>query len=297
MLDYQGIAALAAVVETQSFQSAANKLFITQSAVTQRIKTLEHYYGEPLLIRTQPYRPTQLGLSLLGHFKRVQLLESALQTTLKDKTTFPHISISISRDSLETWFPRVLDHLKKIMPMTLEIIADDQELTLQYLQKGLVSACASTSKKSLTGCKAEFIGYFDYVLVATPTFIKKYFRNHHISKKDLLSAPTLLFDQNDKLFHDYLRNYFHIENVNLENFHVIPSVAGFKKFAVEGYAYGLIPYIDIAEELKQKRLINLFPDKIWHMPVYWHSFEVETAAYRLFNDLVLKIGQKILSQT
>ncbi len=52
MLDYQAIAALAAVIKTQGFQTAAERLFITQSTVSQRIKALEQYYGEPVLIRT-----------------------------------------------------------------------------------------------------------------------------------------------------------------------------------------------------------------------------------------------------
>lgn len=64
MLDYRALAALQAVIETQGFETAANKLFITQSAVSQRIKALENHYGEPLLIRTIPYQPTAFGESL-----------------------------------------------------------------------------------------------------------------------------------------------------------------------------------------------------------------------------------------
>jgi LysR family transcriptional regulator (chromosome initiation inhibitor) len=296
MIDYQAIAALAAVIETQAFQSAAGLLFITQSAVSQRIKALEQYYGEPVLIRTLPYRPTELGLTLLGHYKRVSMLEDVLKTTLKQEAAALRLSISVSRDSLETWFTSVIRQLADIMPVTIEIIADDQDRTLQYLQKGLVSACASTNSKALSGCKAELLGYFDYALVASPSFKKKYFKSADISKKELLTAPTLLFDQHDKLHQDYLKHYFKMEDVNLNHCHVVPSVAGFKQFALDGYAYVLIPCIDIVNELKQKKLVNLFPDKMWKMPVYWHSFEIETEAYRKFNELVLRVGRKILRQ-
>lgn len=296
MLDYQAIAALAAVIETQGFQSAASRLFITQSAVSQRIKHLEQYYGEPVMVRTLPYRPTELGLTLLGHFKRVSLLEDALQVSLTAEAAAPRISISISRDSMETWFTTVIKQLHEIMPMTIEMIADDQDRTLQYLQKGLVSACASTSSKAISGCKAEFIGYFDYALVATPQFKKQYFKSGEVTKKELLTAPTLLFDQNDKLHHAYLKKFFNMEDVNLNHCHVVPSVAGFKQFALSGYAYVLIPCIDISDELKQKKLVNLCPDKVWQMPVYWHSFEIETSAYQAFNQLVLTVARKLLRQ-
>lgn len=294
MLDYQAISALAAVIETQGFQTAADRLCLTQSAVSQRIKSLEQYYGEPVLVRALPYRPTQLGLALMGHYKRVAILEDALHTNLALTTKAARISISISRDSLETWFRSVVDKLQQMMPLTIDIIADDQDRTLQYLQKGLVSACASTVKKSISGCKSEFVGYFDYVLVASPAFKKKYFPHTTISKKELLSAPTALFDQNDRLHADYLKHYFAITDVNLEHCHVVPSVAGFKQFTLRGYAYALIPLIDIQHELKTRQLINLFPKKVWKMPVYWHSFEIETKTYKRFNELVLQTGRSIL---
>ncbi len=296
MLDYQGILALATVIEMQGFQSAANRLCITQSAVSQRIKSLEHYYGEPVLIRTLPYRPTQLGLTLLGHYKRVTLLEDALVANLTKAASVPRISISISRDSLETWFVTVMEQFKKLMPMTVEIIADDQEHTLDYLQKGLVSACASTSGKQLTGCKAEFLGYCDYVMVASPEFYKQYFVNKSTVKHNLLTAPTTIFDQNDKLHLEYLQYYFNIPSIDLSRCHVVPSVAGFKQFVMNGYAYSLIPHLDIQSELKQKKLINIFPDKVWAMPVYWHTWEIETQAYQSFNDLVVRLGRKLLRQ-
>ncbi|HEX2549231.1 MAG TPA: LysR family transcriptional regulator, partial [Gammaproteobacteria bacterium] len=166
MLDYQAIAALAAVIETQSFNRAAEKLFITQSAVSQRIKSLENHYGEPVLVRTMPYRATQLGATLVGHYKRILILEDSFDENLFLKSKQSNISIAISRDSLETWFLKVIDALKTIPHIQLEIIADDQDYTLDYLRNGIVSACASTSAKHISNATVELIGYFDYVLVA-----------------------------------------------------------------------------------------------------------------------------------
>ena len=157
MIDYQAIAALAAIAETQSFQAAAEKLFITQSAVSQRVKSLETYYGEPLLIRTTPYRPTPLGLKLLGLFKRLSILEQDFTAEMSSLIEPLRISLAISRDSLETWFRTVFNQLNAIPKFTLDIIADDQERTLGYLENGIVAACASTTAKPLSGCKWNFL--------------------------------------------------------------------------------------------------------------------------------------------
>jgi len=295
MLDYRAIAALHAVIEAQSFEVASHKLFITQSAVTQRIQSLENYFGKPVLIRSQPYRPTELGKLLLGHYKQLIFLEESLRSEVTAEVQSPTLSIAISRDSLETWFAKVIEQLNTLISLKLEVIADDQEITLDYLRKGLVSACASTIAKPINGCQAKLIGFFDYVLVASPTFIKKYFAKNKNTVDNLLQAPSVIFDSKDYLHARYLEKFFKIANAQL-NHHTIPSVAGFRQFALKGYAYALIPEIDIKNELKQKKLINLFPDKVWQMPIYWHSWAIENNNYKAFNELVTKVASNILRQ-
>lgn len=279
-MDYKGLEALYTVQELQSFEAAAKKLHITQSAISQRIKGLESFYGEPLLIRSLPYRPTKLGTQLITHFKQVCLLEQDLEKQLGEAVT-PHISIAINRDSLETWFLDLIEE-KDFNHLTLEVIADDQELTLELLKNGLVSACLSTTENEILGGHVQYVGKMEYVLVASPKFIKTHFPKG-FSKSSLLQAPAIKFDQNDMLHERYLEKFFGISAHDL-NFHVIPSVRGFKKFALLGYGYGLIPKIDITEELKNKKLIQLCPDKTWQIPLYWHYFAVQSKFYQKFNQ-------------
>lgn len=61
--DYRTLQALDAVIRERGFERAAQKLCITQSAVSQRIKQLENMFGQPLLVRTVPPRPTEQGQS------------------------------------------------------------------------------------------------------------------------------------------------------------------------------------------------------------------------------------------
>lgn len=295
MFDHRAIAALHTIIETQGFEAAAHKLFITQSAVSQRIQSLENHFGKPVLVRTQPYRPTELGKLLLGYYKQLVFLEESLRSEITAEAQSPTISIAISRDSLETWFAKVLEQLNTLSPIKLEIISDDQEVTLDYLRKGLVAACASTEAKPINGCHAELIGFLDYVLVASPTFIKKHFLKKKNTANSLLQAPAVIFDNKDYLHARYLEKFFKITDAQL-NHHIIPSVTGFRQFAIKGYAYALIPEIDIRKELAQNKLINLFPDKIWQMPVYWHSWAIENKNYAEFNQLVAKVASNILRQ-
>lgn len=293
MLDYRGLEALYMVQECQNFELAAKKLFITQSAVSQRIKGLEDYYGEPVLIRTLPYRPTQLGSQLIGHYKKICLLEEELTKNLGGGEGKPSIAIAINRDSLETWF---LDLIKEEVfnSVVLEIIADDQELTLNYLKDGMVSACLSTSEKEVLGGQATFLGNMQYVLVASPAFVKQYFSSND-TKKCLMNAPAIKFDQNDHLHERYLEMFFGI-NVRELKYNVMPSVKGFKELVLHGHVYALIPKLDIRHELKTKKLIEIYPNKMLEIPLYWHCWTVQSKIYQKFNADIVKLAQAKLEQ-
>jgi LysR family transcriptional regulator (chromosome initiation inhibitor) len=292
MLDYRGIEALYTVQELQSFEAAAKKLHITQSAVSQRIKGLEAHYGEPVLIRTLPYRSTGLGGQLIGHFKRICLLEEDLEKQIDTTIISSRISIALNRDSLETWFLDLIEDTAIFRNIVLEVIADDQELTLDYLRNGLVSACLSTSEKEIIGGKVHFLGDMEYVLVASPAFVKKHF-SEGSSRECLRHAPAIKFDQNDNLHERYLEKFFNLNGKEL-SYHVIPSVRGFKKFALLGYGYGLIPRMDILNELKTKQLLQLHADKTWKIPLYWHYWAIESIFYQQFNaDIIHHVMNKM----
>ena len=294
MLDYRGIEALYTVHRLQSFEAASKHLHITQSAVSQRIKGLETHFGEPLLVRTLPYKPTKLGEHLIGHYKRLCLLEESLTEQIKPTEAKPHIAIAINRDSLETWFLEAIEHTNIFGNIMLEVIADDQELTLDYLKKGVVSACLSTSGKAILGGNATFVGNMEYVLAASPEFVKQHFTKGD-PKKSLLNSPAIKFDRNDQLHERYLEKFFGLRGDEI-HFHIIPSVEGFKKYALLGHGYGMIPKIDILDELKQKKLVQLHKDKVWQIPFYWHSWDIESKFYRKFNTEMIALMKKLLAK-
>lgn len=292
MLDYRGIEALYTVQELQSFEAAAKKLHLTQSAISQRIKGLETQYGEPVLIRTLPYKPTKLGEHLIGHYKRLCLLEGDLEKQISSSKLKPRIAIAINRDSLETWFLDLMEAPDIFGNVILEIIADDQELTLDYLKRGQVSACLSTSPKEVVGGNVVFLGNMEYLLVASPEFVKAHFSGKD-KKKSLVKAPAVKFDKNDQLHERYLKKFFGLKDEEL-NFHIVPSVRGFKKYALFGYGYCLIPKIDILDELKKGELVQLYPDKVWKIPLYWHYWDIASEFYQKFNaDIIRQVKKKL----
>ncbi|MBA3537966.1 MAG: ArgP/LysG family DNA-binding transcriptional regulator [Tatlockia sp.] len=283
-IEQRGLQALDAVIQNQSFAAAAKQLFITQPAVTLRLKQLETQFGQPLLIRTKPYQATPLGEKLLSLLRRTRLLEEHLLQEIQHELP-ARLSIALNRDSLETWFIQLIDKLKLLEKINIDIITDDQDVTIDYFRQGSVSTCISSFDKALPGCEFSLLGHMDYLLVATPDFISRYFQNKKTIAENLLRAPVIIFDNRDRLPEQYF-NHFFKKSFILGHYHKVPSVQGYKQFALHGYGYGLIPRLDIIEELAKGQLVEICPDKRWLMPLYWHYWQLPARKYQLFIETV-----------
>src|SRR6478735_2448760 len=75
-LDGQQLTAFAAVIELGSFDAAAQRLHVTPSAISQRIKSLEQRVGQVLVVREKPCTATSAGVPLLRLAAQTALLES-----------------------------------------------------------------------------------------------------------------------------------------------------------------------------------------------------------------------------
>ena len=76
------------VATSLSFSEASKKLFISQSAVSQSIKTIEKKLGKPLFIRsTKKFQRTPSGNLLLNHIEPAMNLISRGESQLLDAGT------------------------------------------------------------------------------------------------------------------------------------------------------------------------------------------------------------------
>ena len=116
MLDYKLIEALALVVREGGFDRAAKVLYITQSAVSQRVKLLEEHTGQVLIARTTPPQATSAGQKLIKHYLQVRRLEDDLIGEIDEAVNkrFTSIAVGINADSLAFWL------LEAIHPFLLE---------------------------------------------------------------------------------------------------------------------------------------------------------------------------------
>src|SRR5437660_11636485 len=79
LMDTRQLAAFCAVVERKSFSQAAERLGVTQPAVSLQIRSLEQRLGTRLLDRSgRRVEPTEAGLRLYANAQRLLALEEQL---------------------------------------------------------------------------------------------------------------------------------------------------------------------------------------------------------------------------
>ncbi len=288
MFDYKLLEALAGVIHEKGFDKASQKLHITQSAVSQRIKLLEDQAGQVLVTRTIPPRATQDGKRLLKHYLQVKSLEAELKTSMasnadKDFQVFP---VGINADSLATWFLPAIQPVLKKNNIVLDLKVDDQDETHKMLRNGDVSGCISSEKSPVQGCRATRIGTMTYRLAASTDFAEHYFKNG-IHEKNVKNAPAVIFNRKDDLHDTFFKSYFKtiIKHIPV---HYVPSSEKFVQMILDGFAYGMIPDLQGLDHIKSGHLVDLVPSCHIKVNLYWHRWNLNSSLLDQFSRSIVK---------
>ncbi|WP_089024830.1 LysR family transcriptional regulator ArgP [Pseudocolwellia agarivorans] len=293
-IDYKLLHAFSAVIKLQSFEKAAEFLFLTQPAVSLRIKQLEQLISQPILIRSTPIVATEVGKKLLNHYYQVQQLEADLlpQIFPEDPISPIRISLATNADSLATWLVPVLTPLINKHPIELNLEVANETNTIYKLKDGEVFGAISTQETPLSGCVVDKLGVMNYTLVASPSFKNKFFKQG-INKNTLIKAPGLLFDHKDKMHAEFIESEFGL-SFGSYPYHIVHSSEAFVTFAKQGLAYCLIAELQIENELKSGELVNLLPNKQLIRTLYWHRWSLVKGVFKKVSDTIIKEGNKVL---
>ncbi len=290
---------LAAILEEGSFEKAAERLSITQSAVSQRLRTLETLAGTVLLVRGRPLKPTAAGRLLLKHTMQVRLLRADLEHDLRSVSPGSagsasgkeRVSIAVNADSIATWALPAFDQLVR-QGLPLEIITDDQDFTQDWLREGQVLGCVTTIKKALRGCKAVSLGAMKHVAVASPSALQHYCPEG-FSPHSFRQMPFVAFNRKDDLQAEYVRRAFRLKHAQL-NQCFVPSSEGQLRAVLAGWGASVIPELLARPLIESGQLINLLPDTALPVSLYWHCWNLDSAVLSALTASVISVAKERL---
>jgi LysR family transcriptional regulator (chromosome initiation inhibitor) len=227
--DPAALEALAAIVEEGGFDRAAQRLNITQSAVSQRLRALEAQVGTVLVVRSRPLKPTPAGHLLLKHTRQLRLLRADLEHDLRELAPSStggareeeRVSLAINADSIATWaLPALNDLARQGLP--LEIITDDKDFTHEWLRQGDVLGCVTTVKQALRGCKVVSLGAMPYIAVAEANYARQHLPQG-LTQHNFTDTPFIAFNRKDDMQAEFVGRAFKLKRVSLNQLFVPSS--------------------------------------------------------------------------
>jgi LysR family transcriptional regulator, chromosome initiation inhibitor len=280
--DSAALECLAAIVEEDGFERAAVRLSITQSAVSQRLRTLESQVGTVLLVRTRPLRLTSAGQLLLKHTKMLRLIRADLERDLHELAPNAssgtreesRISIAINADSIATWALPALDDLAR-QGLPIEIIADDQDFTHERLREGQVLGCVTTLKAALRGCSVTPLGFMNYVAVATPDIARNKLAGNPLGKHNFRALPFIAFNRKDDMAGEFVSKALGLKSALLDKVYV-PSSEGQVRALRAGWGAAVLPQLLVQADMDAGTLVNVCPAFALPIGLYWHCWNLQS---------------------
>lgn len=276
--DPAALECLAALADAGSFERAAQRLSITQSAVSQRLRALETGLGRLLVVRSRPLRLTEPGKVLLRYARQMQAMRADLSrelgTNLGQDERLP---IAVNADSLATWVLPALDEVVRDGQREgygLELVVDDQDFTHDWLREGAVLGCVSTVAEALRGCTVERLGAMRYIAVASPAFCERYLAQG-LNRTNFAHLPWLVFNRKDDAHTVWVGRAFGLRDPRLKE-RSVPSSEAHVRAAVMGWGIGVMSEQIAAPHLSSGALQALHPDVHIDVLLHWHQWKLRT---------------------
>jgi LysR family transcriptional regulator (chromosome initiation inhibitor) len=262
---------LLAIAEEGSFEAAAQRLHVTPSAVSQRVRALERSAGRVLVRRSSPTAVTEAGEPLMRLARQLRLLTAEAVGELGDEAV-TDVAVAVNADSLATWFRPVLATAAE-MPMTsLRLFVEDESLSHDLLRRGEVLAAVTSEPQSVQGCSVEPLGTLRYLPAAAPGLVDDH---RHGRAFHWATAPMVVFNEKDRLQDDTLAAH---GAGRPSVVHRVPSTEDFLQAVRSGLGWGLVPEPQFATAASAGALVRLPGSKPVGVALHWQRWRLESAA-------------------
>jgi LysR family transcriptional regulator (chromosome initiation inhibitor) len=291
-MDERKANAVMAVLDTGSFEQAAQLLRVTTSAVSQRVTALEGELGTPLILRGKPCRPTPAGQHLVQYLRRARLLEAEFAAELGERSQPLSVTLAVNNDTLATWLLPGLASFLIEENVLLDITVDDQDHTFTLLAQGKALAGVSSEPEPMRGCTVQALGAMRYRLLAAPAFAARWFPDG-LQREAARRAPLMVFDRKDALQATFLQRELGLPPGSYPC-HYVPASEAFLLAIRLGLGYGMVPELHYGELVERGELADLAPARPTDVQLYWHAWRVQSPKMERLSARAVRAARQLL---
>lgn len=248
--------------------AAAEKLHLTQPAVSQQIRSLEDELGVPLLVRgVRQVKPSIQGQLLYEYAKKIlhltQQAESAIQTFSQELAGELKIGTT-NTFGLHLISPVVGLFLKHNTRLSLNLVYGSADQIISEMRKGQLDMAILPDLKSEYGVSFDryderFIFSDDIWLVASArdTTIP-----NKISVAEYSSRPIVVDSSAYPGFKKFLQKKLDPLKINYKPVFECDNVGTVKRVIEAGVGWGFLPSYSIRKQVKTRRLVHVHVDEV-----------------------------------
>ncbi|GAB3268220.1 LysR family transcriptional regulator ArgP [Sinomonas notoginsengisoli] len=297
-MDLEQLRALAAVVDQETFEAAADELRITPSAVSQRIKALERSVGSVLVRRLKPVVPTPAGERLLRSARQLLLLaDEALLALRSDHahdaagpgyeggagTERLRVPIVANADSIATWLPHAIREVALGGRIAVELLRDDEHATADLLRSGDAVGAVTADPRPVQGCSVRPLGTMVYRAKASAEFVARWFPSG-ATPEALAAAPVMQYDRKDS---HQLALLARVAPEATPPQHFIPDSVQYVEAVWAGLGWGMVPDQQDPDGL----LVELDPSWSEDLELYWQSWTLDSPGLAEVGDAMVRAAE------
>ena len=283
---------LLAIATEGTFDAAAQRLHLTPSAVSQRVRALEMTVGRPVLRRVRPVELSPAGEAVVRFARQLELLSTELSDHLAPSPdgAMPRITLVVNGDSLHTWALPGLVRAGEAVRLT--ILREDQDYSLDLLRRGGAHGAVTATAAPVPGCTSRPLGVMRYRPVCTPAFAARWFADG-VTSRALVTAPVVVYDEKDDLQDRYLRR--HHRTAAPPPRHYVPATHEFGEAIRLGLGWGMLPDLQL-DQLPAGTLRPLAPAAHLDVPLYWQQWRLTSAALDHVSTAIMEAAKVLEAQ-
>lgn len=252
MLDAK-IETLLIIAQTKSYTQAAERLHLTQPAVSHHIHQLESEYGIKIFAHIgRELHFTPEGKILYKHARQAyEIQEKAKQAIAGCKHNLRHLTIGITQSAGENSIPQMIARYAQVHPDSIINIVTDTinnlyaRLDAYELDMIVVEGPSNREKYHSVLLDTDFL-----CVITAP---EHPFASHASIKLEQLYSENLILRGSAAGTRSMFEHYLAIESETLQNFHVmmeVDNLATIKELVAKNYGISVVAYSACRNEVE-----------------------------------------------
>ncbi|BEP96885.1 LysR family transcriptional regulator (plasmid) [Acidovorax sp. A79] len=235
------------VASLKSVTRAAEKLFLTQSAMSSRIAALEEELGVLLLDRRDKhFKLTVAGTRFLTYAKRMLELQRQLKTEMGSGGPLEvSIRLGAIESVLHSWLIPWVEQLRKDNPLLeLELTVESTPVLLDQIRRGSLDVVFAALPASADGMRSQAVTPMEMVFVGNGNIHRK--RRYVLD--DFADTDILTFQRGSQP-HVYLLDTFRNAQVEPRRVHTVSSISAMVQLVQGGFGVATLPRLAVERML------------------------------------------------